>query len=297
MLRLYPGPTTASLTGVRKPARHLSILALAVAAMIPVVSAPEPARAARSIEQAASALLEEVLPVLGIEITNADLLEELGYEIQYSIDALIIRTETIDDLDLEMLDEELPDEDLFGDEQGDETIDLEDDSAFIEESDDAATDDTTAPATPEPLGEQLSATLRERFRAHLSAQTAYWAIVSSSWNSAGTTAASTLEECVSTAQSDEDEDICYFNELQTLQFLFAQQLADNMVVHDQAAIQAGTDATSLLSESRERMFLALSEIAEFLSDEEIGQFGATREAITQIVSVLATAANDSDGGQ
>lgn len=249
-----------------------------------------PVHAQRSIEQAANELLTQALTVLGIGITNVDLLEELGYEVQYAIDALIIDEETLDDLELEAF-EELPDEDLFGDDVDDETIVIEDDPA----AGDDATTDPEGPQVDAPLSDAIAVRLRQRFESHLDAQMRYWRIVATSWTEASKQSATALDDCIESAQTDEDEDICYFNELQMMQFLFAQRLADDVAIHDQMAAEAGAEVSSLLKDSRTNVTTAIDETLEFLTDEEIAQFGASRDALTGIVSILSDAESTGTG--
>lgn len=246
---------------LRKVAAATTVLALVVAIHSPV-------HAQRTIEQAADALLDEILTNLNIEVTNEELLLELSFELQYALDTGIVDSETIEDLDIEVLDEELPDEELFE----------EDDEAQLDES-----SDTTAPdSATSQLSEELTLRIRNRLTLRLTAQVKYWEIIASDWAVASQRAAREFTTCLDASTSDEESDICYFNEQQQLQFFYAQQLGENFATRLTAANQLGADVVALLNQSMTRSRLTVQEALQFMNSEELGTLGLTPQALEDI---------------
>lgn len=239
-----------------------------------VLAIQSPVHAQRTIEQAADALLGEILTNLNIEITNEELLLELSFELQYALDTGIVDSETIDDLDIEILDEELPDEELF---EEDEETQLDDSS------------DTTAPdSTTSQLSEELKLRIRNRLTLRLTAQVKYWEVIAEDWSTASQMAARKFTTCLDAATSDEESDICYFNEQQQLQFFYAQQLAENVAIRLNAANQLGPDVASMLNQSLTRTRATIQEALNFMNAEELGVLGLTPGVLEDTSKKLQT---------
>lgn len=247
-----------------------------------VLAIQSPVHAQRTIEQAADALLGEILTNLNIEITNEELLLELSFELQYALDTGIVDSETIDDLDIEILDEELPDEELF---EEDEETQLDDSS------------DTTAPdSTTSQLSEELILRIRNRLTLRLTAQVKYWEVIAEDWNTASQMAARKFTTCLDAATSDEESDICYFNEQQQLQFFYAQQLGDNFAARLSVANQLGSDVVALLNQSMTRSRLTVQESLQFMNAEELGALGLTPQALEDISRKLESQGSNAPSG-
>jgi len=227
------------------------------------------AGATRSIEEAANSLLTEALASLNLQITNQELLLELSYEIQYSLDTGIIEQTTIDELDIEVLNEEIPDEELFEDEDE------------IESSDTA-----TTPGDLAPLSEELTTRLRNRFTQRLAAQVKYWEIIATDWATASELATQEFEKCITAATSDEESDTCYFNELQQLQIYYAQQLANNYALRLSSANNIGPEIAAMLKESFEKAKVLIQETLSFLNAEELAALGFTSATLGDIAQKL-----------
>ena len=244
----------------------------ATLALALVAATQSPVHAQRTIEQAAVALLDEVLTNLNIEVTNEELLLELSFELQYALDTGIVDSETIDDLDIEVLDEELPDEELFE----------EDQESQLDES----SDTTTSDSNTSQLSEEQKLRIRNRLTLRLTTQVKYWEIITNDWGIASQRAAQEFTRCLDAATSDEESDICYFNEQQQLQFFYAQQLGENFANHLNAANQFGADVVALLNQSMTRSRLTVQEALQFMNTEELGTLGLTPQALEDISKKL-----------
>jgi len=249
-----------------------SLAVITLGALAFASAPPHSIGAQRSIDQAAEALLAEVLTSLGIQITNQDLLLELSYEMQYALDAGIVDAETIKELDIEILNEELPDEDLFEEDEG--------------QSSEIAPGTTVVVEGNSQLSQDIKIRLQNRLTLHLTAQVKYWDIVAIDWSTASQLATREFDACLSTATTDEASDICYFNEQQQLQFFFAQQLGENVAVRRGAANQLGSDVVSLLDQSLTRTRLTIQEALEFMNTEELAVLGLTPDALKNISQKL-----------
>jgi hypothetical protein len=256
-------------------------LAAAVVALAITSATQSPVHAQRTIEQAANALLNEVLTALNIQITNQELLLELSYELQYSLDTGIVDTDTVNELDIEVLNQELPDEELF--EEGED--------APTEESTTSAPESTTA-----QLSDELKLILQNRLSLRLSAQVQYWEMIAEDWRAASELATREFTTCLNAATSDEESDICYFNEQQQLQFFYAQQLGDSFTTRLNTANQLGSDVVALLNQSMTRSRLTIQEALQFMNAEELGVLGFTPDALGGISQKLESHSNSSPSG-
>ena len=256
-------------------------LAAAVVAFAITSATQSPVHAQRTIEQAANALLNEVLTALNIQITNQELLLELSYELQYSLDTGIVDTDTVNELDIEVLNQELPDEELF--EEGED--------APTEESTTSAPESTTA-----QLSDELKLILQNRLSLRLSAQVQYWEMIAEDWRAASELATREFTTCLNAATSDEESDICYFNEQQQLQFFYAQQLGDSFTTRLNTANQLGSDVVALLNQSMTRSRLTIQEALQFMNAEELGVLGFTPDALGGISQKLESHSNSSPSG-
>lgn len=250
-----------------------------VVSALAFAGAQSPVHAQRTIEQAADALLKEVLSTLNIQVTNEELLLELSYEMQYALDTGIVESDTIDELDIEVLDEEIPDEELFE----------EDEEAPIDESVDTSTPETVTSM----LSEELALRLRNRLSVRLTAQVQYWEIIAQDWATASQLAAREFTTCLDAAASDEESDICYFNEQQQLQFFYAQQLGENFTTRLNAANQSGADVVALLNQSMTRSRLTIQEALQFMNTEELGTLGLTPKDLEDISQKLESQKSNS----
>lgn len=247
-----------------------------------MVAIQSPVHAQRTIEQAAEALLGEVLTNLNIEITNEELLLELSFELQYALDTGIVDSETIDDLDIEVLNEELPDEELF---EEDEETQLDDSI------------DTTVPdSTTTQLSEELKLRIRNRLTLRLTAQVKYWEVIANDWAAASQRAAREFTTCLNAATTDEESDVCYFNEQQQLQFFYAQQLGENFATRLNAANQLGDDVVALLNQSMTRSRLTVQEALQFMNAEELGVLGLTPQSLEDISRKLESQGSNAPSG-
>lgn len=232
--------------------------------------------AQRSIEQAAEALLGEVLLALKIEITNEELLLELSYEMQYALDTGIIDQSTIDELNIEVLDIEIPDEELFAEEE-------------------LGPDESTNPIPTNnettQLSTELKAQLQTRLALRMSTQLSYWQVIATDWSSATDLASIEFEKCISTASSDEETDICYFNEQQQLQIFYAQQMSENYSLHSNSASELGSEVSMLLSASVTRAVVMIKETLQFLNTEELTSLGLTSQLLEGILGKLESQPN------
>jgi hypothetical protein len=254
---------------VVKPFAVLTLVALTCA------SAPQSwVSAQRSIEQAADALLTEVLSSLSIQVTNKDLLLELSYEVQYALDAGIVDAETVSELDIEILDEELPDEELFEEDDG--------------LSPEASPGTTALDASNTQLPADIKTRLQNRLALRRTAQVKYWAIIANDWATASQLAKKKFDTCLSAATTDEESDVCYFNEQQQLQFFFAQQLAENVAVRLNAANQLGPDVASMLNQSLTRTRTTIQDALNFMNAEELGVLGLTPGVLEDTSKKLQT---------
>jgi hypothetical protein len=256
-------------------------LAAAVVALAITSATQSPVHAQRTIEQAANALLNEVLTALNIQITNQELLLELSYELQYSLDTGIVDTDTVNELDIEVLNQELPDEELF--EEGED--------APTEESTTSAPESTTA-----QLSDELKLTLQNRFSLRLSAQVQYWEMMAEDWRAASELATREFTTCLNAATSDEESDICYFNEQQQLQFFYAQQLGENFTTRLNAANQLGVDVVALLNQSLTRSRFTIQEALQFMNAEELATLGLTPDSLEDISRKLENQGTNSPSG-
>ena len=257
-------------------------LAAVVVALAITSATQSPVHAQRTIEQAANALLNEVLTALSIQITNQELLLELSYELQYSLDTGIIETDTVNELDIEVLNQELPDEELF------------------EEGEDASTEESTSTIAPESttaqLSDELKLTLQNRLSLRLSAQVQYWEMIAEDWRAASELATREFTTCLNAATSDEESDICYFNEQQQLQFFYAQQLGDSFTTRLNTANQLGSDVVALLNQSMTRSRLTIQEALQFMNAEELGVLGFTPDTLGSISQKLESHSTSSPSG-
>jgi hypothetical protein len=258
------------------------MLTTTVTALAFATAAQSPVHAQRTIEQAADALLKEVLTALNIQITNQELLLELSYEIQYALDTGIVDSETVKELDIEVLNEDLPDEELF------------------EEDDEAAIDESLNTSPPESataqLSDELKLKLQNRLSLHLTVQVQYWEIVSKDWTTASQSAAREFTTCLNAATSDEESDICYFNEQQQLQFFYAQQLGENFTTRLNAANQLGVDVVALLNQSLTRSRFTIQEALQFMNAEELATLGLTPDSLEDISRKLENQGTNSPSG-
>jgi hypothetical protein len=258
-------------------------LATAVIALAFATAAQSPAYAQRTIEEAANALLTEVLATLKIQIVNEELLLELSYEMQYALDTGIVDPDTVNELDIEVLDVDLPDEELF---EEDEEIPAEE-----------GTNTSTPDAAMTQLSDELKLKLQSRLALRVSAQVQYWELIAGEWSTASQLAAREFTTCLDAATTDEESDICYFNEQQQLQFFYAQQLGENYSARLNAADQLGPDVSALLSQSMTRSRLTVQEALQFMNAEELGTLGLTPNALEDISRKLENqAANSPSGG-
>jgi hypothetical protein len=259
------------------------VLATVVIPLAFTSTAQSPAHAQRTIEQAADVLLREVLAVLQIQIVNAELLLELSYEMQYALDTGIIDPDTVKELDIEVLDEDLPDEELFE----------EDGEIPIEESTDTSSPDSAMTQ----LSDELKLKLQSRVTLRVTTQVQYWELIAGDWSIASQMAAQEFTTCLDAATTDEESDICYFNEQQQLQFFYAQQLGENYSARLNAANQLGTDVVAFLTQSMTRSQLTIEEALQFMNAEELGTLGLTPNALEDISRKLESqAANAPSGG-
>jgi hypothetical protein len=236
-----------------------------------------PAGATRTIEEAANSLLTEALSSLELQITNQELLLELSYEIQYALDTGIIEQDTIDELDIEVLNEEIPDEDLFEEDVPQSPV------------------TTSTPQTSAQLSEELKLRLQTRFTERLNRQLQYWEIVSTDWATASELATQEFEKCITAATSDEESDVCYFNELQQLQVFYGQQLANNYTTRLSAATSIGTELVALLTQSLEKAKVMVQETLSFMSAEELASLGFTTAILEDIALKLGGSTTQPNG--
>ncbi len=251
---------------LRKLALGTGVIALSWATAV-----QSPVHAQRTIEQASNALLNEILSTLSIQITNEELLLELSYEMQYALDAGIVDSETVDELDIEVLDEELPDEELF-----------EEDEGQTSEVAPGTTVDTDTSQLPLDVKTQL----QNRLALRLATQVKYWEVIADDWATASQLATTKFDACLSAATSDEESDVCYFNEQQQLQFFYAQQLGENFTTRLNAANQLGADVVALLNQSMTRSRLTIQESLQFMNAEELATLGLTPESLEDISKKL-----------
>jgi hypothetical protein len=258
------------------------MLTTTVTALAFATAAQSPVHAQRTIEQAADALLKEVLAALQIQIVNQELFLELSYEVQYAFDTGIVDSETAEELDIEVLNEDLPDEELF------------------EEDDEVAIDESLNTSPPESataeLSDELRLKLQNRLSQHLTVQVQYWEIVAKDWTTASQSAAREFTTCLNAATSDEESDICYFNEQQQLQFFYAQQLGENFTTRLNAANQLGVDVVALLNQSMTRSQFTIQEALQFMNAEELGTLGLTPDALEDISRKLENQGTNSPSG-
>lgn len=247
--------------------KYKLIRTAAIACVLTVLS-QSPVSAQRTIEQAADALLNEVLASLEIKVTNTELLTELSFEVQYALDAGIVDAETIKDLDIEVLNEELPDEELFEEE------DIK--TSTSSSSTTVASDNTVQ------LSQELRTQLRNRLTLRLTTQLRYWEVVAGDWSKAAQLAKVEFDKCLSTATTDEASDVCYFNEQQQLHFFYAQQLAESFTLRLNAANQLGTDVVDLLNQSMTRSRVMVQEALQYMNTEELGTLGLNSETLEDI---------------
>jgi len=252
-----------------------TIVGVFVGALAMTTAAQSPVNAQRTIEQAADALLNEVLAILQIRVSNEELFLELSYEMQYALDTGIIDSETVNELDIEILDEQLPDEELFEE---------EDEEASLDEDIDSYTPDTEL----DQLSDELKLKLQKRLSLRLAAQVQYWELITDDWATASQAASREFTTCLDAATSDEDSDICYFNEQQQLQFFYAQQLGENFTARFNAANQLGPQVAALLNQSMTQSRLAIQEALEFMDAEELGTLGLTTKDLEDISQKLET---------
>lgn len=257
-------------------------LATVVIALAFATATQSPAHAQRTIEEAANALLAEVLASLQIQIVNEELLLELSYEMQYALDTGIVDPDTVNELDIEVLDEELPDEELFE----------EDEEAPIDES----TDTTVPDSAMTQLSDELKLRMQERLALRVSAQVKYWEVIAGDWSTASQLAAVEFTTCLDAATSDEESDICYFNEQQQLQFFYAQQLGENYSARLNVANQLGPDVSALLTQSMTRSRITVQEALQFMNAEELGTLGLTLNALEDISRKLENQAASTPSG-
>ncbi|CAB4573934.1 unannotated protein [freshwater metagenome] len=246
----------------KKLTTGIAVIALSLATL-----AHSPVNAQRTIEQAADSLLTEVLSLLEIQITNTELLLELSYEVQYALDTGIVDAETINELDIEVLNEELPDEELFEEDP---------------ENPDSSTPTTVVAGATTPLSEELRIRLRNRLTLHLATQVKYWEVIAGDWATASQLSARDFNTCLDAATTDEESDVCYFNEQQQLQFFYARQLAENFGLRLTSANQLGQDVVALLNQSMTRSRLMVQEALQFMNAEELGTLGLTPNALEEI---------------
>jgi hypothetical protein len=258
------------------------VLTTTVTAFALTTAAQSPVHAQRTIEQAADALLNEVLAALQIQIVNQELLLELSYELQYALDTGIVDSETVKELDIEVLNEDLPDEELFD----------EDEEAAIDES-----VNTSPPeSTTAELSDELRLKLQNRLSLHLTVQVQYWEIVAKDWTTASQSASREFTTCLNAATSDEESDICYFNEQQQLQFFYAQQLGENFTTRLNAANQLGVEVVTFLNQSMTRSRFTIQEALRFMNAEELGTLGLTPNALEDISRKLESHGTNSPSG-
>ena len=258
----------------KKLTTGIAVVALSLATLV-----HSPVNAQRTIEQAADSLLTEVLSLLEIQITNTELLLELSYEVQYALDTGIVDAETIKELDIEVLNEELPDEELFEEDP---------------ENPDSSTPTTVVGATT-PLSEELRIRLRNRLTLHLATQVKYWEVIAGDWATASQLSARDFNTCLDAATTDEESDVCYFNEQQQLQFFYARQLAENFGLRLTSANQLGQDVVALLNQSMTRSRLMVKEALQFMNTEELGTLGLTPNALEEISRKLESHTSPSPG--
>lgn len=243
-----------------------------------IASAQTSLQAQRTIEQAADVLLTEVLSTLEIDITQSELQLELSYEVQYALDTGIVDAETISELDIEVLDEELPDEELF--EEDDQTSS-------------SSTSTTITTNQENQLSEELRNRLRNRLTMRLTAQTKYWELVAGDWATASQLSARDFNTCLTAATTDEESDVCYFNEQQQLQFFYARQLAENYALRLSVANQLGPEVIALLNQSMTRSRQMVQEALQFMNTEELGALGLTPNALEEISKKLENHSSNS----
>lgn len=245
-----------------KRGRHASIVLGLVAASLVVMSSHVAAE--RTVEEASTVLLDESLAVLGVNVTDPDLRASLAFELQYALSEGIVDSDTIVDLELGAMSDELPDEDLFGDDN----------------------EETTTTSSPDAGGtdltDQVRTRLRERFARRLALQTRYWEVVAPDWARAAEQSRMQLEACLDAAADDEQTDLCYFNELSQFQIAFSAELTTNLAQRRTAAVALGADVAGLLDASLIRLQSMLRETLEFMSEEELAELGTTRSRLEEL---------------
>jgi hypothetical protein len=119
--------------------------------------------------------------------------------------------------------------------------------------------------------------------------------VSTDWATASELATQEFEKCITAATTDEESDVCYFNELQQLQVFYGQQLANNYTTRLSAATSIGTELVALLTQSLEKAKVMVQETLSFMSAEELASLGFTTAILEDIALKLGGSTTQPDG--